>query len=236
MLIWNQFLYAGASRTDDDVLSEPIDIAWPMLELVIVEIPEGRHVVELPPLPALGSGIKERIDESENNAGDDTEASSDEFPLRKHRHHPVNRSHPSTQEEQADEAVVSRVIHNQPSNKTEPTPIDSDTGHHSHSSRTPLPATTTTTHRYNSHFYRQSSPAPTLATLEDHDLFKEAFDEGMTSRSRPEIDEVRMIQKPATSKFIQRMIMSQQQQHSRPRNKEERNTKRVILFDSSSTI
>lgn len=198
---------------------------------MIVEIPEGRHVFELPPLSAVSGGIKERIDESDSNAGDDIEASSDEFPLRKHRHHPVNRSHPSAQEEQADEAI-SRVLHNQQSNKTAspivpPMGSDDSDSHHPYDGRTSfLP---TTTPRYNSHFYRQSSPAPTLATLEDHDLFKEAVDEGIwigTKESRSETDDIRMIQKPATSKFIQRMIMSQQQQQSRPR-KEEKNTKKV---------
>lgn len=198
---------------------------------MIVEIPEGRHVVEIPPPPSVISGTKsERVEESENHTSDDIEASFDESPLRKHRHHPVNRSHPSTaaaQEEQADEAVIQNMQLNRTAG---PVAMDSadrlgKNGAGSGNGRIP-----TTTQRYHSHILRlSSSPAPTLATLEDHDLFKESLDdEQMQIRTGDVVEDSRMMQRPQTSKFIQRMLMSQQQQQPRSRGKEGKNTKRAV--------
>ena len=92
----------GLIRTDE--LTDPTDVASPVLELIVVEVPEGRNIVELP-------SVKGRSDELETlmNSEDLDMASEilDEVP-RKHRHH-SSRTHTvltSSNEEQADEALV----------------------------------------------------------------------------------------------------------------------------------
>lgn len=184
-------------------MTDPADISTPVLELTIVEVPEGRNVLELP-----SSAVKNRMDESEI-VSDDMETLSevsDEVP-RKHRHH-SSRMH-SSHEEQADEAFVR--VHHQPRHQQSSFQVNSHGSKHRTSHRGHHGARPST-----------SSPVPTLATLEDHDLLRETEDEESV---RIETDEMRMNVRP-NNPFIQRMMQHRHQQHSRlnhhPRAKDNR--------------
>lgn len=163
----------GHAGTRSDELSDARAVPSPVLELTVVEVPEGRHIVELP-----SSGSKTRSEEVDS-ANDESEqaADQDEAP-RRHRTH---RPH----EEQADEAA-----------RTYQRPAAS----HKHRAA-----------QRNPHARGQPAPMPTLATLEDHDLFKEAPDD---DGDQLDFDEVRLMRAPAANLFIQRMLQHQQQ-HSR---------------------
>ena len=174
------------------------DVASPVLELTVIEVPEGRNVFELPSVAA-----RSRPDDLELSGSEDLLDAmrgaevTDEAP-RKHRHH-SSRIH--SHEEQADEAVVVRNHH--PRMATTPAPIGK---HRSATHRPPRPTL---------------SPVPTLATLEDHDLFRETEEE---ETARAEADEMRMMQRPVTSIFMQRLMQHHQQHHNpaRPRGKDNR--------------
>ena len=146
-----------------DELTDVRDVASPVLELTVVEVPEGRHIVELPT-----SGIKTRSDEVENSE-DSEQASEQEDSPRRSRNHRLH-------DEQSDEA--GRFFH-RPSGKHRPR------------SRLPL-------------------AVPTLATLEDHDLFREPSANEDSDQSE---DESKLARKPANL-FIQRIVQHHQRQRA----------------------
>ncbi len=159
-------------------------------------MPEGRSVFEVP-----SSVVKGRFDEMESAVSEDLDTLSEileEPTSRKHRHQHSSRIIHSSQEEQADEAVL-RI--NNRTLKSEVASSAATVGKHRTSHRTGNQAPN---HR------PTLSPVPTLATLEDHDLFRETEEEETT---RPEADESRNVLR-TTNIFMQRMMQQQPQQHN----------------------
>jgi hypothetical protein len=165
-------------------------------------MPEGRSVFEVPP-----NIIRGRLDEAENVGNEDLDSLSEvveEPTSRKHRHqHSSSRTiHHTSQEEQADEAVFRINNHPLKSDATSSTSVSADgkptrtshrTGHHPSANHRPT-----------------SSPVPTLATLEDHDLFREtAEEEGETAGV--EADESRHVLRPSNI-FMHRIMQHHQEQ------------------------
>lgn len=184
----------GSIRTDE--ILDPTNVASPVLELTIIEMPEGRSVFEVP-----SSVIKGRFDEMESAGSEDLDTLSEvmeEPTSRKHRHQHSSRIIHTSQEEQADEAVH-RI-----NNRT----LKSDMA-----SSTATVGKQRTSHRTSNQAPNHrptSSPVPTLATLEDHDLFRETEEEETT---RPEADESRNLLRP-TNIFMQRVMQHHQQLHN----------------------
>lgn len=187
----------GSIRSDE--LKDPTNVVSPVLELTVIEMPEGRSVFEVP-----ANIIRGRLDETENVGNEDLDTLSEvveEPTSRKHRHQHSSRTVHTSQEEQADEAVLR--INNHPSKTSDAT-----------SSMAIYPdAKLRTSHRTGHHQVANhrptSSPVPTLATLEDHDLFREtAADEEAT---RVDEDESHHVLRPS-SIFMQRMMQHHQQQ------------------------
>ena len=184
-----------------DEIKDPTKIASPVLELTFVEMAEGRNVFEVP-----SNIIRSRLDETDSVGSEDLDTLIDvmeEATSRKHRHQHSSRIIHISHEEQADEAVLR--TNNQPlksyfSSSTAETPIgkprmSSHSNHHQVINRR-----------------LTSSPVPTLATLEDHDLLRETEAEETT---RDETDESRNLLRPV-SIFMQRMM---QQHHQQQQNK-----------------
>lgn len=144
-----------------DELTDVRDVVSPVLELTVVEVPEGRPIVELP-------GLKSRSDEVDNGEESEQTGEQDDPPRRQRN----QRAH----DEQSDEA--GRFAHRPPVRQQRP--------------RARL----------------APAPVPTLATLEDHDLFREpSADDG----DQP--DESRLSRKPANL-FIQRIVQHHQRQRA----------------------
>ena len=183
------YFVSGSIRTDE--LTDPADVVSPVLELTIVEVPEGRNVFEIPSSIARSRSTDDT--ETVNEELESVAEGADDTP-RKHRHH-TSRVHAS-HEEQADEAFVR--VHHLSRNGLAPS---SSANHGKHRA----------SHRTN-HYSRDAprpttSPVPTLATLEDHDLFRETEEE---ETARAEADELRMMRQ--SSIFMQRMLQHQHQQ------------------------
>ncbi|KZS20368.1 Uncharacterized protein APZ42_012949 [Daphnia magna] len=193
-----------SSSTRSDELIDPANVASPVLELTLIEMPEGKSVFEVPSNAARG-----RSDDMESIGSDDGDAFTelmDESSPRRHRHqHSVQAVHTS-QEEQADEAVF-RVNNHSVKNGIPYNPTVLQVSKHH---RTLNPSTSRLGHSQTSNHRSTPSPVPTLATLEDHDLFRDTEDEETT---RAETEGSRFQLRP-TSLFMQRMMQHHQsQQH-----------------------
>lgn len=192
------YLFAGSKRSDE--IKDPTNVASPVLELTVIEMPEGKSVFEVPT-----NIIRGRLDDTESVGNDDLDAQLSEImeepTSRKHRHQHSSRIvHTSQEEHQADEAVLR--INNHPLKSEAVFPdgklrTSHRTGHHQAPNHRPT-----------------SSPVPTLATLEDHDLFRETEEE---ETSRVEADESRNVLRP-TNIFMQRMMQHHQQQQQQQYN------------------
>ncbi|XP_046652736.1 uncharacterized protein LOC124343460 isoform X2 [Daphnia pulicaria] len=184
----------GSIRSDE--ILDPTNVVSPVLELTVIEMPEGRSVFEIP-----SSVIKGRFEETESVGSEyiDTLSEIMEEPtLRKHRHQHSSRIIHTSQEEQADEAVF-RI--NNKTLKSDFASSPTTVGKHRISHRT---SNQTPNHR------PTLSPVPTLATLEDHDLLREIEEE---ETIWPEVDESRNLLR-STSIFLQRMMQQPPQQHN----------------------
>ncbi|XP_046646906.1 uncharacterized protein LOC124336971 isoform X2 [Daphnia pulicaria] len=180
----------GSIRSDE--IFDPTNVASPVLELTVIEMPEGRSVFELP-----SSVIKGRFDEMENAGSEDLDSLSEileEPTSRKHRHQHSSRIIHTSQEEQADEAVLRTL-------KGDAVLSTATVGKHRTSHRTGNQAP---------NYRPTSSPVPTLATLEDHDLFRETEEEETTRSEADESPNVLW----STRIFMQRMMQQPPQQHN----------------------
>lgn len=198
----NIFLFdIGSTRSDE--LSDPANVASPVLELTLIEMPEGKSVFEVPSNAARG-----RHDEMESTGGEDFDTFTelmDESSSRRHRHQHSAQVVHTSQEEQADEAVH-RVNNYSLKNGMPSNPVVAQVGKH----RNVHPSTSRLGHSQWSNYRPTPSPVPTLATLEDHDLSRDTEEE---DTSRTEIDGDRS-QLRTTNIFMQRMMQHQQnQQH-----------------------
>ncbi|XP_057374620.1 uncharacterized protein LOC130695495 isoform X1 [Daphnia carinata] len=199
---------SGSARSDE--LTDPANVASPVLELTLIEMPEGKSVFEVPSNAARG-----RSDDMESTSNDDGDAFAelmDESSPRRHRHqHSVQAVHAS-QEEQADEAVF-RVNNHSAKHGVPYNPTAHQVGKHH---RTMNPSTSRLGHGQAFNHRSTPSPVPTLATLEDHDLFRDTEEEETT---RAEIDGSRFQLRP-TNLFMQRMMQHHQsQQHTHSNSK-----------------